>query len=279
MNDLIFENAPRHAARTGRTLQKRPLAVPPGFAAVDSRFEVHWARNALDVLEAQRLRYRVFVGEMGAQLTPPPSSPHGYDIDRFDAFCEHLLVRTVGTGGEQGDVIGTYRVLTPAAVRHAGGLYTETEFNLGGIVGRLDKAVELGRSCVHPHWRAGGVVMALWGALGEFMLANELDTMVGCASISVLDGGHGAASLWARLRQTHLAEPHWQVVPHVALPVDQLRQDLEIETPALLKGYLRCGAKVLGPPAWDPEFRTADLPLLMHFDLLPERYQRHFLRR
>jgi putative hemolysin len=119
--------------------------------------------------------------------------------------------------------------------------------------------------------------MALWGALGEFMLDNGLDTMVGCASVSMRDGGHGAASLWARLRQTHLAPPEWQVTPRLALPVEELRQDLEADTPALIKGYLRCGAKVLGAPAWDPDFNSADLPLLMRFDDLPARYKKHFL--
>jgi len=119
--------------------------------------------------------------------------------------------------------------------------------------------------------------MALWGALGEFMLANRLDTMIGCASIGMRDGGHSAASLWARLRETHLAAPEWRVTPRLALPVDDLRHDLDADTPALIKGYLRCGAKVLGAPAWDPDFRTADLPLLMRFDDLPARYKKHFL--
>ena len=157
------------------------------------------------------------------------------------------------------------------------GLYTETEFDLRNVRPLLGKAVELGRSCVHPAWRSGGVVMALWGALGEFMLRNGLDTMVGCASVSMRDGGHSAASLWARLRLTHLAAPEWQVTPRLALPVDQLRQDLDAETPPLIKGYLRCGAKVLGAPAWDPRFQSADLPLLMRFDELPARYKKHFL--
>jgi putative hemolysin len=243
----------------------------------EPRFEVLWARRPDELREAQRLRYRVFAEEMGAQLVSFPGTPAGHDADRFDEFCEHLLVRAIGPGGEHGEVIGTYRVLTPDAARRAGGLYTETEFELERVRPLLGKAVELGRSCVHPDWRSGGVVMALWGALGEFMLSNGLDTMVGCASISMRDGGHSAASLWARLRQTHLAASEWQVTPRLALPVDQLRQDLDAETPPLIKGYLRCGAKVLGAPAWDPHFQSADLPLLMRFDELPARYKKHFL--
>jgi putative hemolysin len=137
--------------------------------------------------------------------------------------------------------------------------------------------VELGRSCVHPEHRSGGAILALWGALGEFMQRNDLDTMIGCASVSMADGGHVAASLWAQLRRTHLAPIEWRVEPRLALPVDDLRQDLAVEPPPLIKGYLRCGARVLGPPAWDPDFNTADLPLMMRLADLPARYRRHFL--
>lgn len=252
-------------------------AARPSVAQAPQRFEVSWAQQAADVLEAQRLRYQVFAVEMGSQLSPPEGSPPGHDVDRFDAFCEHLLVRAVGPSGQPGELVGTYRVLMPDAARRAGGLYTDTEFDLHPVRPLLGTAVELGRSCVHPQWRSGGVVLALWGALGQFMLANGLDTMIGCASIGMRDGGHSAASLWARLRQTHLAAPEWRVTPRLALPVDKLRQDLEADMPALIKGYLRCGAKVLGPPAWDPDFRTADLPLLMRLADLPPRYRKHFL--
>lgn len=186
--------------------------------------------------------HRDSTSSISPQTTFTPPSTH--------RPSEHLLVRATGSGAEHGEVIGTYRVLNPAAARRAGGLCTDTEFDLQRVRPLLGKAVELGRSCVHPRWRCGGVVIALWGALGEFMLDNDLDTMVGCASISMRDGGHGAASLWARLRQTHLVPPEWQVAPRLALPVEALRQDLQADTPALIKGYLRRGAKVLGAPAW-----------------------------
>lgn len=259
-------------------LLERPVPVRAA-ASPPERFLVSWASEACEVREAQRLRHRVFADEMGAHLPAFPGAPQGHDVDRFDAFCEHLLVRAVGIEGQGGEVIGTYRVLTPEAAGHAGGLYSDTEFDLAPVRPLLGTAVELGRSCVHPQWRCGGVVMALWGALGDFMLRHGLDTMVGCASVSLRDGGHGAASLWQRLRQTHLAPPQWQVAPRLPLPVDALRGDLVVETPALIKGYLRCGARVLGPPAWDPVFGTADLPLMMRFDDLPQRYRRHFLER
>jgi putative hemolysin len=254
-----------------------PLAGSAAAGAPAQRFEVVWARELCEVREAQRLRYAVFAGEMGARIAPLPGAPIGHDVDRFDDFCEHLLVRALGEGGQPGAVVGTYRVLTPTAARRAGGLYSETEFDLRNVRPLLDKSVELGRSCVHPQWRGGAVVIALWGALGEFMLNNGLNAMIGCASVGMRDGGHRAASLWSRLRETHLAPELWRVRPHLPLPVAELRNDLEVETPSLINGYLRCGAKVLGPPAWDPDFHTADLPLMMRFVDLSARYRRHFL--
>ena len=255
---------------------RRRSLRPSPFEAPDTALGVVWARDEEDVRQAQRLRYVVFAGEMGARLTVPKDSPAGHDIDVFDPFCEHLLVRTRDSHGEPGPVIGTYRVLTPANARRVGGLYSDGEFDLTRLRPLRPTMVELGRSCVHPDWRAGGVILALWAALAEFMHRNELATMIGCASVSMRDGGHFAASLWERLRQTHLAPVHRQVTPRLPLPIEELERDLQVEAPALIKGYLRCGAKVLGPPAWDPDFNTADLPLLLRIEDLPTRYRTHF---
>jgi putative hemolysin len=270
LSDLRAPHAPRRSLHPSSP----PLDAPGHDKA---RFEVVWARHDDDVRQAQQLRYLVFADEMGARLSVPQGSPPGHDIDMFDPYCEHLLVRAIEPGAEPGPVIGTYRVLTPAAARRVGGLYSETEFDLTRLRPVRARMVELGRSCVHPAWRSGGAILALWGALAEFMVRNDLDTMIGCASISMRDGGHVAASLWEQLRRTHLAPIEWQVRPRLPLPVEELQSDLQVEPPALIKGYLRCGAKVLGPPAWDPDFNTADLPMLMRIADLPSRYRKHFL--
>jgi len=251
--------------------------VTDGLGHDKARFDVVWARTDDEVREAQRLRHLVFADEMGARLSVPAGSPAGHDIDVFDAHCEHLLVRAQRDDARPGPVIGTYRVLTPAAAQRVGGLYSEIEFDLTRLRPLRSRMVELGRSCVHPDWRSGGAILALWGALAKFMQRNDLDTMVGCASIGMRDGGHLAASLWQQLRKTHLAPIEWQVRPRLPLPVDELQGDLNVEPPPLIKGYLRCGAKVLGPPAWDPDFNTADLPMLMRIEDLPSRYRKHFL--
>ncbi|CAN5840283.1 GNAT family N-acetyltransferase [soil metagenome] len=262
------------AARRRSLHPRSGVAGTPGREEV--RFDVVWARHEDEVREAQRLRHLVFAEELCARLSPPQGSPAGHDIDMFDAYCEHLLVRAPAVDGEPGLVIGTYRVLTPAAARRVGGLYSETEFDLMRLRPLRSSMVELGRSCVHPAWRSGGVILALWAALAEFMHRNRLDTMVGCASVGMRDGGHFAASLWEQLRVTHLAPIEWQVRARLPLPVDELQHDLQVQAPPLIKGYLRCGAKVLGAPAWDPDFNTADLPMLLRIEDLPARYRQHF---
>lgn len=240
---------------------------------VQSTIQVSWAQHQDEVREAQRLRYAVFATEMGARL---PQTLAGHDIDLFDDYCEHLLVRD--TASHQ--VIGTYRVLTPAQAKRAGSIYSDTEFDLTRLRGIRQRMVELGRSCVHPEHRHGGVIMALWGALFEFMDRNQLDTMIGCASIPMLHNGvvtgDAAASIWHQLRQTHLAEIQYHVRPRLPLPVEELDHGLAMDPPALIKGYLRLGAKVLGAPAWDPDFNTADLPMMMRTADLPARYRKHF---
>ena len=253
-----------------------PVQAPEPLVQGEPRqgIEVSWAVHQDEVRAAQRLRFDVFAGEMGARLkTPIP----GHDVDLFDNYCEHLLVRDKATQ----QVIGTYRVLTPVQAKRVGSTYSDTEFDLTRLRSLRERMVELGRSCVHPDFRHGGVIMALWGALAEFMQRNQLDTMIGCASVPMLHNGivsgNAAASIWRQVQATHLAPIEYHVRPRFPLPLEQLDSTLEVEPPALIKGYLRLGAKVLGAPAWDPDFNSADLPMLMRIADLPARYRKHFL--
>jgi putative hemolysin len=255
-------------------LHRRTDHSDEGAGGDRSGIVVGWARHQDEVRQAQRLRHQVFAGEMGARLSGPLP---GHDIDLFDDYCEHLLVRD----RESGAVIGTYRVLTPEQAARVGSFYADLEFDLTRLRGLRSRMVELGRSCVHPDHRHGGVILALWGALSQFMQRNRLEIMIGCASIPMLHQGmvsaHAAAGIWHQLRHKHLAPLDCQVLPRLALPIHDFDESLRVEPPALIKGYLRLGAKLLGPPAWDPDFNTADLPMMMRTQDLPARYLRHFL--
>ncbi len=274
--------APSRTARTSVAAARRQIPPAPiaSRPVVAPSLIATWARHQDDVREAQRLRWSVFADELGARLKPVPGTPPGHDADAFDDACEHLLVRTAESNDAPSTVVGTYRVLTPDSARRIGRLYTETEFDIHRLDALRPQMAELGRSCTDPAWRSGAVILMLWSSLAQFMQRNGLQVMVGCASVPTADGGHAAAALWRRLRDSHLASESLRAMPRLALPIDQLGELGEGQhapTPPLIKGYLACGAQVLGPPAWDPDFGCADLPMMLRLADVPAAYRRRFM--
>lgn len=233
-------------------------------------FQILWASTQGEIKEAQRLRYKVFAEEMGANL---PRSEEGLDIDEFDAYCDHLLIRDQDTL----KVVGTYRVLPPHKAQEIGRLYSDSEFDLSRINHLRPKLVELGRSCVHQDYRSGAVIMALWSGLAQYMQKNGYEIMLGCASIPMADGGHFAASLFNSLGNHQMAPTEFHAFPRLPLPLDRLNGGLDVQPPPLIKGYLKLGAKICSAPAWDPDFNTADLLTMLRLSEINPRYAKHFL--
>ncbi|SFB71450.1 ornithine-acyl[acyl carrier protein] N-acyltransferase [Cupriavidus sp. OV038] len=278
MRDLPTPTQPLFdALPTGRSgqsarscLPRQPAQHQTHAQAPAPAFSVAWARHQDEVAEAQRLRYKVFAEEMGARLQ---SSSNGTDVDMFDAYCDHLIVRDQETLR----VVGTYRVLPPHQAKRVGCLYAESEFDLVRLAHLRPKMLELGRSCVHRDYRSGSVIMALWAGLGEYLQRYNLESMLGCASVPMSDGGHYAASLHRLFSEKFLAPIEYHAFPRTRLPVENLNQALDVEPPALIKGYLRLGAKICGEPAWDPDFNVADFLTLLRVSDMNPRYARHFL--
>lgn len=236
------------------------------------RLSVGFARSPQLKRAAQALRWRVFAEEMGARLA---SREPGIDQDIFDAHCEHLVARDDDTG----EVVGTYRLLPPAAARRVGSYYSETEFDLTRLRLLRPRMVEVGRSCIHPDYRNGAVIGLLWTGLTRYMLAQGHEILAGCASMGMADGGHAAAAVYARLRDRYLAPVEYRVFPRCPLPMDRLDRTVKGELPALVKGYLRAGAWICGEPAWDPDFNSADFFVLLPLANVAPRYARHFLKK
>ena len=263
------------------TANASPTSPVRTHAAAHWTLHAAWADSEADVRAAQALRFDVFGAELGARL-PAAALASGLDADRFDPHCHHLLVWAVDPLGQQARrLVGTYRVLPPEAARRLGGLYAEQEFDLAPLDALRPRMIELGRACVHADFRSGGVILALWGALGRYMVRRQLDTMTGCASIGLADGGQFAAAVWHGVQAHHLADPRWRVTPRTPLALralDPAAPPLPLRAmPPLIKGYLRGGACVLGPPAYDPVFHTADLPIMMRLADLTPRYRAQFL--
>lgn len=234
------------------------------------RYSLLLTTDADDVAAAQALRYRVFAGELGATLdTPVP----GRDIDPFDAFCDHLVVREDGCG----EIVGTYRMLPPERALAAGGLYSDAEFDLTRLDPLRGSMVETGRSCVHPDHRAGAVVGLAWAGIARYMLLTGHRWLIGCASVPLADGGAQAAGVWEKVRAAHLAPEQYRSAPYRAWDPATAPGHRAATTPPLLRGYLRLSARVCGPPAHDPDFGVADFPVLLGMDHVDQRYLRFFL--
>ena len=229
------------------------------------------AANLHEVREAQRLRYRVFAEEMGARV---PGREQGIDCDIYDAYCHHLLVRDT----DSNEVVGTYRILNGAQARRLGGFYSDEEFDLTRLNSLRDLTMEVGRSCVHPDYRSGATIALLWSGLCDYMLQRDYQYVMGCASIGMTDGGHGAASIYRRLAETHLSPIEYRVFPRNELVLESAGSGGDAQLPPLIKGYLRVGAYVCGAPAWDLDFNTADLLMLLPLARFNPRYARHFLK-
>lgn len=249
----------------------RILREPAGRAS-KPRLHVGLAAGETEVLDAQKLRWRVFADEMGARL---PSRTAGVDRDIYDAHCDHLIVRNE----DNGRIVGTYRILPPEASRRIGGYYSENEFDLTRLTHLKPRLVEVGRSCIDPEYRTGGVIALLWAGLARYMRQNGHEYLMGCASIGMKDGGHNAAAIYNALAAEHTAPLEYRVFPRCPLPLARLSPVGQPEVPPLLKGYMRAGAWICGEPAWDPDFNTADLLLLLPMSRVDSRYSRHFVER
>ncbi|MBB4685545.1 GNAT family N-acetyltransferase [Amycolatopsis jiangsuensis] len=223
-----------------------------------------------EVLAAQRLRHQVFAEEMGARL----ASPHpGLDVDYFDEFCDHLVVRDDRTG----EIVGCYRMLPPDRVAQAGKLYSDSEFDLTALDSLRPSLVETGRSCVHPEHRSGAVVSLVWAGIARYMLLSGHRYLAGCASVPLSDGGSYAAGVWDVLRSKHYADESRRVSPLHPWACDDVTRPDRAILPPLIKGYVRLGAKVHGPPALDADFGVADFFVLLDLHQVDERYLKFFL--
>jgi putative hemolysin len=242
----------------------------PPQATAPTHYTVTLARDEADVRAAQRLRHDVFAGEMGALLSTPQP---GLDIDAFDAYCDHLLVRDTLTD----QVVGTYRLLPPERAAVAGRLYSESEFELGSLDGIRSGLVEVGRSCVHPDHRDGTVIGLIWAGIARYMVDGGHEWLAGCCSIPLADGGALAAGTWDRVRGKYLAPEEYRVRPLLPWNPDGVTRPARTELPPLLRGYLRLGAWVCGEPAHDPDFGVTDLYVLLSMRRVNPRYLRHFL--
>lgn len=234
------------------------------------RFVHAFAVTEADIKACQQLRYRIFAEEMGAQID---GGPEGLDIDRFDAYCHHLVVRDT----EQDRIIACTRLLTCEAAAQAGGFYSAGEFDMATIARLPDRKVEVGRTCVDAEFRSGAVISKLWQGLTSFVSNHNYRYLFGCASIGLEDGGAQASAILDKIARRYMAAETLHVTPRKPYPAQRPPAEIAMRMPPLLKAYVSLGAKACGAPFWDQAFNCCDVLMLLDIDELAPRYARRFL--
>lgn len=250
-----------------------------GMTVHDLRLEPRLARDWRDILGAQRLRYEVFVAELGAD---GPGVDHGnrLETDGFDAHCDHLLLIDPRRDPERLEhVVGAYRLLPPERLAAAGGYYSEAEFDLGRLRASGRRLLELGRSCVHRDHRGGAAMLILWNALADYVTERGIEVLFGPASFHGTDLQALAAPLsW--LWNNHRAPPGLRVTPKApALRMDLGTPACGAGVPALIRAYLRLGGFVSDGAHVDRAFNTVDVCLVMDTAQMSARHRAFHIRK
>lgn len=224
-----------------------------------------------------KLRHDVFYREMGA--SEEVSLVPGIDLDVYDAFCDHIVVKN-GTS-----VVGTYRVLPVGRLTGMPlGLYTTSEFDLTALQNHYgNRIVELGRSCVHSEHRNGRVPRLLWMALADYAKRLEAEAMIGCVSIHGFSQLQAAQlcytmqtlGLWDHRFDATVSEKY-RLDPGIETQLGEravlTANDFWMTIPPLMRGYFNIGARCAGGPAWDRQFGVFDFLMILEVDKIPQKY-------
>ena len=243
-------------------------------------FEIRLAETAAEREASQRLRYAVFVEELGADGASVDHSAK-LEMDAFDDHLDHLLL--FDHARPRDPVVGVYRLMREDQRPATGQFYSEDEFDLLPLLTSGRRLLELGRSCVHPDYRGGPAMYHLWQGIADYVAAHGIEILFGVASFHGTDPEALAQPL-SHLHHAHLAPAEMRPRARVYQPMNLLEAD-EIDRPtavrdmpALIKAYLRLGG-VVGDGAFiDHDFNTTDICLIMDTATMSGRHKAIYTR-
>jgi len=237
--------------------------------AHDPNLVLRLAETEADLRAAQRLRYRVFVEELGGD-GPLVDHQQRLEADEHDAHYDHLMLVDLRRDAEANDhVVGVYRLM-PGERLTATGFYCAGEYDLHRLTQSGRKLLELGRSCLHPDYRGGSAMYLLWQGLAGYIQLRGIEVLFGVASFHGTNTAALAPAL-SLLHHQHLAPAELRVraLERSFHPMDILdpdaidRREAMAAIPALIKAYLRLGGYVGEGAFVDKPFNTTDVCLVL----------------
>ncbi len=242
---------------------------------------VRLARDESEITASQKLRFRIFCGEMGGKASPEIQAQRR-DFDEFDDYCDHLLVIDNEKTGEEA-VVGTYRLLRRSVMKKLGRFYTESEFDVSAVKNLEGEILELGRSCVDAAYRNRAVMTLLWRGIGAYITLHDIKLMFGCASFTGADPDQHALAL-SYLYYNHLAPEAVRLtaLPDLYVKMDRLPpEEVNMKAalnamPALIKGYLRLGGYIGDGAVLDPAYNTTDVGIIVMTESVTGKYAERY---
>lgn len=245
--------------------------------------KIRLVEDERELQAAQNLRYQVFYKEFGA-IPSKEMERLERDFDEYDDVADHLIVTDYIDGHEK--IVGTYRLMSEKAADELGRFYSSDEYDLKPLIDSEYTLLELGRSCVMPHYRAGPVLQLLWQGIAEYVSQHNVDIMFGCASLHSTDLDELAPML-SYLHHHHLAVKHLRTralsdryIDMNFMPPEEINTKAVFsDLPPLIKGYLRIGAMIGDGAVIDPQFNTTDVCIIAQSHMVTSRYKKHFDRK
>jgi L-ornithine Nalpha-acyltransferase len=281
MFQMIETQATEHSASPFIQGQSQLNIIKTGSLGALGSLEVRIARNANEIRQAQRLRYQIFMQERGVAVQPGHPSDL-LDRDRFDAFCDHLIVVDKA---DDDKIVGTYRLLSQDKTTMTGGFYSGKYFEIEPLVSRhrSKRFLELGRSCVLEKYRTKRTVELLWQGIWTYCAQHKIDVLIGCASFLTPMPAQHAMEL-SFLKHYCLAEDDWNIsartdvfhTMNLVAPAAIDQRSAFCSLPPLMKGYLRVGAKVGDGCVIDHELDTTVVMIVLPVSAIASRYAQHF---
>lgn len=237
-----------------------------------SKYRIRTVDNDEDFQKVLRLRYEVFIKEGLAE-----ERTIRLDLDPLDFLCDHLVIEDVATQ----EIVGTYRLICS---EFSNRFYSEGEFRLDEFLRLPGIKLELGRACISKDHRRGIVISLLWQGIAEYARRVNASYLFGCASLWTTDVAE-AADVLVWFRQNEYLLETIRVVPQKAYRLDQFQRtmlerlggmNVEVKIPSLIRTYLKAGAKIVGEPAYDVDFKCFDYFTVLDRTAMTEQFERKY---
>lgn len=221
-----------------------------------------------------KLRHDCFFRETGLSNFP------SLDFDRYDLKAHHLMIIDDRTE----KCVGTYRAILGEDTKD---FYSAQEYDLGELLNKKGRKMELGRACVAKNYRNGVVLGLLWRGIMTLARRSQVRYLFGCASFPGLDTAPVAQLFqhnknfygrWYELSQRVKSEfeaPTRQIMKSMMEPQPE-NEDFISEKAPLLNAYLQAGASIYAGPAFDKKMDCVDFLTVLDLHQANVRHMRRY---